>query len=85
MEDEKKKTEICPETGKICYSEREASEIINRLHRGMTYINKDGRKAKIKYSAKNIPKRKYFCTYCGTYHLTHLPYYKHYKEKKEYE
>jgi hypothetical protein len=81
MEDERSKKEICPETGKTCYSERGANEIINKCRRGMTYIE-SGHTVKRKYGAKNIPKRKYFCTYCGAYHLTHLPYY---KEKKEHE
>lgn len=58
----------CEVTGKICYSKREAGEIINRLRR---HINGDnlGRN-------KTLPRRSYYCVYCGCFHLTHIPFLK---------
>lgn len=57
---------ICMETGKRCYSEREAGHILNSCRH---HLKNDslGRR-------KDIPRRKYWCSYCGHFHLTHLPY-----------
>lgn len=51
--------QICKESGKYCYSKKEAGNMIRyfKKHRNFN---------------KNIPKRSYFCNYCGTFHLTHL-------------
>lgn len=58
---------ICEETGKICYSEKEAGNLIRYF------------KTHKKNAEKEIPKRSYFCRSCGTFHLTHLK--KIYKKK----
>lgn len=50
---------------KYCYTEREAGEILNKIH-GKHYGC--GKK-------KEVPKRKYYCDDCKAYHLTHLGYY----------
>lgn len=47
---------ICEETGKICYSEREAGAIVNGAKK---YGNR-----------KRMPLRKYYCNFCGCYHTT---------------
>ena len=78
---QEKEIEYCTMTGKRCYSEREANVMLNNAKNGV-WIRKNGRNIKVRSKSKQIPKRKYFCEYCGTYHLTHLPYW---KEKKEYE
>ena len=52
----------CYFAGKICYTAREAGEVINgarRHHR----------------NGKNIPRRKYYCETCGYYHVTHYSFY----------
>ena len=60
----------CESTGKICYTEREAGEILNMPKR---------------HSHSNeIPKRKYFCEKCGCYHLTHQTFYKSDKPQREF-
>jgi|WetSurMetagenome_2_1015567.scaffolds.fasta_scaffold128020_3 hypothetical protein len=85
MEEEpKKEKRYCPDCGKRCYSEREANSALKAAKRG-TSTRMSGKTIVIRSGSKNIPKRKYFCKYCGTYHLTHLPYYKVRREKKEYE
>lgn len=59
MNDELKR-EICQQTGKVCYSQRDASlEIANF------------KKRKRLSHGKNIPQRSYICQFCGCYHLTH--------------
>lgn len=47
--------------GKICYSQKEAGNVIRRIKK-----KKRGIKNKI------IPMRTYYCKECGTYHLTHF-------------
>ena len=61
---ENSEKEHCPYTGKICYSQRGASNAISffKHHR-----NKRSRFKK----QKNIPVRYYYCEKCGCYHLTH--------------
>lgn len=59
--------ELCSVSGKRCYSEREAGRIVNSCHRHRSNDHL-GRN-------KNLPRRKYFCTDCGTWHLTHLAKY----------
>lgn len=49
----------CPVEGKICYSAREAGELINSLKH-------------LKRKPKNIPKRSYRCKHCGTFHVTKM-------------
>ena len=71
----------CYAEGKICFTEREAGIAINNARRHH-YGNDDKR-------GKNIPKRKYFCTECGFYHLTHYKYFVadnkiNYNERKFY-
>lgn len=56
--------------GKICYSEREANTILHSCKRTT------GHAPRRKSANKVIPKRKYYCTECRQWHLTHLPYYK---------
>ena len=51
----------CPQTGKVCYGEKAASEKISWFHRH------NGRNA---HFGKNIPSRSYPCPFCGYYHLT---------------
>jgi hypothetical protein len=55
--------EICTETGKICYSEREAGTILNC-----------SKKAHNKSNHKKKLTRKYRCNACGTWHLTSMPF-----------
>ena len=52
--------QLCPVTGKVCYSQRAASETVRFFKRGRN-----------RKSDKNIPSRCYWCQFCGTYHLTH--------------
>lgn len=59
--------ELCPVSGKRCYSEREAGSIVNSCHRHRSSDHL-GRN-------KDLPRRKYFCSDCGSYHLTHLAKY----------
>ena len=51
---------ICPATGKVCYSQKEAGNVIRRLKRH-----------RVGHKNKTIPMRHYYCQECGTYHLTH--------------
>jgi hypothetical protein len=53
--------EYCEVTNKICYSQREASNIIASVKRWRSCKK-----------PKQIPKRSYYCKYCGCYHLTHF-------------
>lgn len=55
---------ICESSGKRCYNERDAGRAINlcRRHRATDHLGR-----------KDIPKRKYFCRDCGTWHLTKQP------------
>ena len=62
---------ICKKTGKIIYTEREAGEIVNKCRRHKISQNRD---------KANRPARKYYCKYCGRFHLTHFSKAK----KKEY-
>lgn len=56
--------------GKICYSEREANNVLRSCKRTT------GHAPRRKSANKVIPKRKYYCEFCGMYHLTSRPYYK---------
>lgn len=73
--DEKETYTYCEETGKICYSERKAGEILN----SMKYHKQKNRRI----SKGTRPCRKYFCYYCNSYHLTSLPVF--HKEYRYYE
>lgn len=76
MIDENGEQMICKESGKICYSQREAGYILSKAKR-KKYMGKNN----------NIPKRTYICEHCGYYHLTHLKYFfgtrKYYKQQKD--
>jgi hypothetical protein len=48
---------LCPQTGKRCYSQKEANNVIHHSR------NTKGKKM--------TPRRAYFCPYCKNYHLTH--------------
>ncbi len=60
----------CGASGKICYTQREAGLVINgcKKHYYMGYHKwaKGGHG-----NSKAIPRRKYFCSECGYYHVTH--------------
>ena len=58
MEEEK---EYCSFTHKICYSQKDAGNIIRSAKRCR----------KIKHRNQNIPQRSYYCKHCNSYHLTH--------------
>ena len=58
---------ICEATGKRCYSKKEANNVMHA--------------AKRKSAKKRIPLRSYYCTECGTYHLTHFSYYQQNNER----
>lgn len=53
--------EYCEVTHKICYSQKEANNIIASV--------KHWKRCR---KPKQIPKRAYRCKYCGCYHLTHF-------------
>lgn len=59
--------DICEKTGKRCYSKKDAN---NAMHAAKNHSHK-----------KRIPLRSYYCSYCGTYHLTHFSSYLQKKEK----
>lgn len=54
----------CRGSGKVCYSGREAGEIINfgKRHHRSDHLGR----------AKDYPRRKYYCKDCGYYHLTSM-------------
>ena len=54
--------------GKICLTQREAGEQLNRLkgHRTSSHIGRGNDK----------PKRSYYCRDCGFYHVTHYGFQK---------
>ena len=64
---EKKEYSICSATGKRCYNKKDAGRIINSCyrHRSSDHLGRN----------KVLPRRKYFCTECRCYHLTHMPFY----------
>ena len=67
---------ICGESGKVCYSKREAGSVVNAFKSRKHFRHcKKGRKG------DNVPQRIYFCKYCGTYHVTHIKYI---KDRKRY-
>lgn len=59
--------EICPATGKRCYSKKDANNVIYAAKRSS--------------HKKRIPLRSYYCNKCGTYHLTHFQNILHRGEK----
>ena len=58
---------ICPATGKRMYSKKDAN---NAMHAAKRACHK-----------KRIPLRSYYCSKCGTYHLTHFSYFQSQKER----
>lgn len=62
-----RETRFCEISGKRCYNEREAGNILNSLkhHRNSDHLGRN----------KDLPRRKYYCTDCGCYHLTKQPLY----------
>lgn len=77
-------SKICPKSGKVMLTQREAGSQLNSLkgHRTSSHIGR----------GTNKPKRSYFCDFCGAYHVTHLAQAKHkgmkntvpYKREKNY-
>ena len=59
---------------KICYSEREANQVLHDCRYNTNYRGRCN--SRRKSANKTIPKRKYYCEKCGMYHLTHLSHYK---------
>lgn len=65
---------LCMETGKICYTEREAGIVINKARKH--FYEGHMKTHKEQYSkSKEIPRRKYWCKACGFYHVTHMSRY----------
>lgn len=58
---------LCEATGKRCYNQREAGRILNlcKRHRSNDHLGRN----------KELPRRKYYCSDCGCYHLTKQPLY----------
>ena len=54
---------FCPVSGKCCLASREADGVLNHVQR-----HSHGRR---NCRGKNMPRRKYYCESCGSYHLTH--------------
>lgn len=48
----------CERSGKVCYTKADAGGAVNAAKRHKTSWS------------KNIPKRYYWCSHCGFYHLT---------------
>lgn len=72
----------CWAAGKVCYTVREAGIVMNQAKKHHLHRFARGK-------GKEIPKRKYFCTDCGFYHLTHYTFYcdsrlEHHCERKFY-
>ena len=65
---------ICVETGKICYTEREAGIIMNKAR---SHFYEDHMKTRREHftNSKDIPRRKYYCKNCGYFHVTHMSHY----------
>lgn len=61
--------------GKVCYTEREAGNVINSAKKGRRGYRHGG-PVNVRSGRKEIPKRKYFCRDCGMWHVTHFSYYK---------
>ena len=59
---------ICENTGKNCYSFREAHEIVNR--------QKHHKVVNVRINKNKIPTRSYFCKFCKSYHLTSKSFYR---------
>lgn len=57
-----KKKETCAIQHKICYSRREASEILNSLRHHKI--------KNVRINKGKIPSRAYYCRFCSSYHLT---------------
>ncbi len=53
----------CPQTGKVCYSCKQAEATVSFFKKARGNHGKIG---------KNIPTRIYLCKFCGEYHLTHF-------------
>lgn len=62
---------ICDQTGKVCYSGREAGTVIT-VARKNVYCGYGITRALHYPRKKNIPRRKYVCGFCGYYHVTHM-------------
>lgn len=53
--------QYCSTTNKVCYSQKEASEVITQIKNSRNHARK-----------RSIPKRAYFCKFCHFWHLTHF-------------
>ncbi|MBQ0168008.1 MAG: hypothetical protein KBT02_12955, partial [Treponema sp.] len=62
---------LCIETGKICYTEREAGIVMNKA-RKHSYEGHMKTHKEHYANSKEIPRRKYWCKACGFYHVTHM-------------
>lgn len=60
--------QICKETGKNCYSRRNANEIVNS--------QKHHKKKNVRINKGKIPLRSYYCEFCKSYHLTSMPFHR---------
>ena len=65
---------ICEQSGKVCYSQKDAGDLIRHF--------KNTRRRKRSDTGKHIPQRSYKCEFCGAYHLTH---YKQYTSKNKHK
>lgn len=70
MSDEKR---LCPETGKVCYSQKEANTVKNRFKRHVYKGNHRSYRMNTGANGK-IPVRSYRCEFCGSWHLTSQKY-----------
>lgn len=56
---------------KKCYTKREAQEVINKARNPENYFNKGQKKRRSNKIHRNkIPRRIYYCKYCGYWHTT---------------
>lgn len=63
---------VCPVSGKVCYSRRDANMMISAW-----------KGKRLRRRGKEIPKRAYFCRECGAYHLTHWKKFRRSVKEKE--
>lgn len=78
MKNEFGNTLYCEACGKICYTQRGASEA---LYSSKRHVYSRHNQTTKKRMSKYTPQRKYFCQSCGYYHLTHR---KHSRESRMY-
>ena len=64
----------CQDSGKVCLTVREAGMILNSFRHHRSGRTRTG----------NRPRRKYWCSSCGYYHLTHLAFFGEKKKQKKW-